>query len=398
MAGLQRREVDRHASLRVLRGEDVVEQRPLVEVHRLRRWLPREDVARELEHVVGVARLGGGGAEVLGGFLDGMEMLAVAVATNAIGTVQRHALPEELRHITELLLARQLILARRAGDLGNLRVSVETVELVLTARQRVEAELVVERQRQLEVIGVAGNGVKVGERLIDAAMLVAERLLLLLMAELRDTQLQPVGHLHDNVERLLVAAVVVHVKQTGENLVERIVRRPDRLAGVHAIEKRLRIGRQKAFVISLFRHRFLALRQLRDDVVHLRLELRVAGAGKHQRARRQIMPHAVAAQFALRIFPATIRLGCSRQSGHDAERMQQPVGVEVEQILLVAQHRLTERPVEQSHFGEVERLEFAHAFRRDGIAGGQRERHNWRNQNAEQRESEQFHVGSPVEH
>ena len=68
------------------------------------------------------------------------------------------------------------------------------------------------------------------------------------------------------------------------------------------------------------------------------------------------MPDAVAAHFAVRGFPATIRRRLGGQSGVRPETRKQPVTVEAEQIILVPQHRVLERAVQQAHLRKRKRL------------------------------------------
>src|ERR1035437_2876440 len=100
----------------------------------------------------------------------------------------------------------------------------------------------------------------------------------------------------------------------------------------------------------------LALRQFADDVIRALLEHGVAGAGIHQRQRREIMAETVAAQLAFRLLPAAERLRARRQADVHPEGVQQPVGIETQQISLIPQHRIAERPVEQAHVRQGKRL------------------------------------------
>lgn len=74
------------------------------------------------------------------------------------------------------------------------------------------------------------------------------------------------------------------------------------------------------------------------------------------------MAAAVAAQFHLGRFPAAQRFSRRRQSGGDAEHVQQPVIVQAEQVLLIAQHRRAEWAVKQAHGLQREREGFERDF------------------------------------
>ena len=77
------------------------------------------------------------------------------------------------------------------------------------------------------------------------------------------------------------------------------------------------------------------------------------------------MPDRVTAQLGLGRFPAAERRGGGGQSRRDAEVVQQPIGVEAEQVLRVAEHGVTERPVEQLHVLHRERLRLRRRLVRD---------------------------------
>src|SRR5208337_2006235 len=101
-------------------------------------------MARQLEHVVGVAGFRRLGREMPGKIVRWKEMLAVAVAADDIGAMLRDAIPEETRDVFGALVPRQFILSRRADHLGNLRIGVKSVQAVLASGQRIEKGLLVE--------------------------------------------------------------------------------------------------------------------------------------------------------------------------------------------------------------------------------------------------------------
>ena len=201
--------------------------------------------------------------------------------------------------------------------------------------------------------------VEVGEDVIHAAELGFEHRLLLLERQCIDPALHPVGLTLQHVERLPRAAVHVDVQQAGHDLVQRVVGRPDRLAGFDAIDELFGEGGKVADACALLGQRLLDLGQLRHDRVGPGLEPRVAGAGIHQRQRRQVMADAVSAQLDVRRLPAAQRLRRRGQAGVDAEVVQQPIGIERQEVSLIAGHRIFERAVEQPH-----------GFRREGLRRG----------------------------
>ena len=98
----------------------MVDQRPFVEIHRLGARRPREEMARELQHVVGIAGLRAFSTEVMRGLLFREEGFAVAVPAGDERPVVHDAIPEEQRDVAIAAVAGQLIFA---GDADNLRES-----------------------------------------------------------------------------------------------------------------------------------------------------------------------------------------------------------------------------------------------------------------------------------
>ena len=113
-------------------------------------------MARELEHVVGVAGLRSRRAEVLREFFFWNERFAVAVAAHHERAVVDDAVPEEARDVLEACVAGQLVLARRADDFRELCVGVQTVQRIFVSAQGIENRLVIEAMSNAEVLGVAG--------------------------------------------------------------------------------------------------------------------------------------------------------------------------------------------------------------------------------------------------
>ena len=165
--------------------------------------VPLEEVARELEHVVGVAGLGRVRAQRLRELLLGREHLAVAVSADDVGSLLDHGVPEEARGGLERFLAGELVLARGADELGDLGVRVQAGQGVSPLGGRVQDGLVVEPLGELEVLGLAGPGVEIRQGLVHAAVLVAEHRLHLRVAQAVGPRLDPVGELAGDVQRLL---------------------------------------------------------------------------------------------------------------------------------------------------------------------------------------------------
>ena len=214
-------------------------------------------------------------------------------------------------------------------------------EVVHPLRGRADHLHVIEPQRELEILLVAGQRVKVREGFVDAAMFDVEELLQLLVAELVGAGLGPVAELAGDGEGLRIAAIHLHIHQPGHDLVDLIPQSQRRFAPRGEI---IRLGVQVTRAQLV-----LALAKAGDNLVRVLPEPFVAGAGVHQRTGREVMPHELGATDPARGHPAAIRLGGGRQPCVEAEAVQQPVRLKRQQIRTIELHRVLERPGEQPH-------------------------------------------------
>ena len=341
----------------------------------------QEQAARELEHVVGVAGLGrrlarGAGRSARRGRSARPRCGRRSRRSGASATW----LQKRLRHPAVARVTGELAIALGADRLGDLGVRVQAVERVLAARERVEHDAVVEEPGEPQVLGVPRDAVEVRQRLLHPAELGLQHLLPLRVGEPLRAQAHPGGHALRRLERLRVAEHAVHVEQPRQDLVQRVVRRPDALPGLDPVEELLRERRQVPGVRAARRERQLHLPQLRGDRQGATPEPLVAGRLPGERARGQVVAEAVPAQLDLRSFPAPVRFGTRRQPGIDAEGVKQPVGVEAQQVGEPPPLHVQERSVEQAHVAEREGLEPRDDGGRCGLRGGRRGRRVGRDQ------------------
>ena len=227
----------------------------------------------------------------------------------------------------------------------------------------------VEHARQREVLRLAGDRRQIGQRLRHPAELGLEHRLLLRVGETIGAELHPSREALRHVERLPVVAELVRVDEAGEDLVQRVIRRPDRATGLDAIEQLFRERGEISRVRCSCGKRVLHLGKLRDENVGARLEALVAGVGVHQRERRQVVACAVPAELDVRRFPSAERLCRRRQSGVQPKRVQQAIRIEREEKLLVAQHRVAERSVEQPDLSWQKLPNFCSVLRHGPLGG-----------------------------
>ena len=349
-------EVRHHARRRVLRGEDVVEEAALVELDPRRVGVPEEEAAGELQHVVGVAGLGRGLAEVPGEMGDGGEVLVLAVAADRVRAVEGDALPERLRDCAIARLPGHLAVTGGADRLRDLGVRVQAVERVLAASEGVEDRPVVEEAGEAQVLRVARRHVQLRQHVLHPAELGLQHLLPLRVRQGFRPEAHPRGHALHRLERRRVARRTVDVEESGHDLVERVVGGPHALAGLDPVEELLRESGQVAPVHPPRGQGLLHLPQLGHDREGAGLEPLVAGRLVHQGAGGEVVAEAVAAQLHLRRLPAAVGLRRRRQAGVQAERVQEPIGVEAQQVGEVPLLRVAEGPLEDPDIAKGERF------------------------------------------
>ena len=341
-------------------------------------------MARELEHVVSVAGLGGVRPQGLGEVFLGAEMLAITVAADHVGAFVDDRVPEEPRRAAERGVAGQFKLAGHADEFGNLSVGMEASELVLVRRRGIENAVMIEAQGGFEIFGVSRHRVQFGQRFIHAAVFFAEHDLHLLVGKPGVAGFDPVTEFSGHCQRLGVAGIFIHIEQAGENFVQGIIRRPNRTGLLHPVNEGFREGAEVTVGEP-----GLACGEAGDDRVAFVLELTVTGAGVHEGAGAEIMADKMPAQFAMGFFPAAERLGGGGQSGVDAEIVQQAVHVQREQVGAIQITGMLEGAVQQLHVAQRKGVELQrhHGLNLLGRIIGQRIGTDRRRQ-SEQRQSQ----------
>ncbi len=212
--------------------------------------------------------------------------------------------PEIGRDIVIIFFSGHFVFTRRADDLGDLGVNMQALELIPLRRQRVEKNLVVKAAGQGKIIGVSGDRIQVGQDLGHAAMLNPQHFLNGLVIKLIKAHRDPGGHLLGDVERLFVSAIEMHVKKAGHDFVQRVPGCPDTLPFDHPVDELLRISAQ----VAAFSEGLLAPGEFGDKGIGFPAERYVPGARIGEGTTRKIVADEMAAQFDLRLFPASERL------------------------------------------------------------------------------------------
>ncbi len=212
--GAQCGEIDVAACRGVLRGEDVIPHRALVEVSVLRIARAVGQHFRKLQHVVGVTAFRSVQmVDVSVAVGHRQEVLAHRVAADADGAVHGHVLPEVLGSLL-IVVQRAALLENtlHADEFGHLCVGVLAVEESLVQRlHAVEHGFMGEFLRGIEILCVAEELIGVEHRLVHAAVLAVEEAFEVAVADLRDKVDTPVGQLAEHLLGLLAIAIEIGI-------------------------------------------------------------------------------------------------------------------------------------------------------------------------------------------
>jgi hypothetical protein len=319
-------------------------------------------VLGQLEHVVGVAGLGRVRAQVPGHLALREEVLVLAVAAYGVGVVVRDQVPEVLGYRPALRLPGDLVGPRRPDDLRDLAVCVEPGQYVAVLEQRVHDRPVVEAPGHRQVARVSSQAVDLGEDVHHPPLLDLEHGLELGRPQPLGHRVHPVGEPERHRAGLLAAAQDPGVLEAVQHLVLGVPGHPGPglegerpgngldLAVPEAAQGRQldrRQGPDVTVAVGL-----LALGHLGDDVVDPRLEPRVPGGGVLLRYRRQVVAERVAGDP--RRLPAAVDLALRRVPGVQPRVVEQPVGLDGEEVVRVALHGRLERAVEEADVAQGE--------------------------------------------
>lgn len=235
---------------------------------------------------------------------------------------------------------------------GDMLVGVHAAERVDAAAHRVQQLVVVEVAGRGDETAVAGDAVQADQGGDDAAVLASDvdrpHPVALRLGQAAEPAVGPEAHLQRDAERLVAAGVFIAVEQAGHDLVEGVVRRPDRRIGdvlLQQVELLLAVAAEESPRIALaLVQRLLAFGERLHHAADLGEDDLVSGAVVGQGERGEEVPGGVAAQVAFGAVPAGHRRGALHvQAGGLAEVVQHAALVDVAQELeaggdLAAQH------------------------------------------------------------
>jgi len=373
------REVDEAAVHGVLRREDVVEKGAFIIGGVARIGIAAVQLFGQPEHIVGVACFGSFTRfDHRGEILGGVEVFAHAVATEGGAAVVDDGGPEIARGIRPGGITAEFGNAGVADDFRDLRVGVESGEVVFVLEQWFECAAVGEALGEREIFGVASDGVYVGEDLIHAALFALEHALDLFVGEVGDEAVAPIAEPNEDVAGLGVAGDEPGVAEAGEGFMQVVPRDPFpvdgevvhfQFAGGDFGPEFAAVGRAADVAVAVGA---LALGHLGDHVIEAARHLGVAGGDGHLGECGQVVAGHVAIEagaFPVRVFRSFGGKACfGSEGGHE------PVNIEREDVAGIDILRGLERSLGQAHIAQVEELDLGGWFAgvREGYCGGEK--------------------------
>ena len=147
--------------------------------------------------------------------------------------------------------AGQFIAAGRADDLGDMRVGVNSLQLIAMLGQGIKEHGLLEPPCQVQVFAFSRQGVEVPEHFIHAAEFSLQDSLHVLVADALLPMVDPTRHAFGHRQRLIVSAVDVHVQEACHDFVISVEGSPDLAPLAQAIEKFLRERAKVTVLVGL---------------------------------------------------------------------------------------------------------------------------------------------------
>ncbi len=167
--------------------------------------------------------------------------------------------------------------------------------------------------------------------------------------------LHPPRHAHHNVQRFIVAAVLIHVQEPGHRLVI-LVEWADHAT---ALAQAVKVFFGKSAQIAVLQ-RLLAGCQLAHDGVGLRLQFNITHGGIHQGAGGEVVPSKRAANLRVRFFPTTERFRRGREARRNSKCVEQTIAVKKVEVTPVSILCVEEGPFQEAYLRQGKRLDGSH--------------------------------------
>ena len=212
--------------IRILRRQDVIEQRALLIVGIPDIRLHGKQRTRHFDHVIDVAGLGGASVHHVRQLVRLSEVFVPRVAAGGEGVVLRHLVPEVLCRRAFGFVPGVQVHLQCPIKLRDLGVPVDSGKNVLHLGQPVDDRHVMELAGERQPAPVARIRVEIGQHLVHSAELRGQHPLDLLIAERRQNAFRPRRKLDLDIQSRAVSRVAISVAETREDLMLDVPRRP----------------------------------------------------------------------------------------------------------------------------------------------------------------------------
>src|SRR5581483_10753322 len=141
------------------------------------------------------AALLGRRAELIGQFIRGLPELAIACASGCIGVMADALMPEVVRNLVKARVTGQFISARSPNHLRNMRIRMDSSQIILPCGQRVEKFLLAEPLRYLRILLLASQRIEIEQYFLHTSILDIQDALQVCVADGLQPVTRPSGHL-----------------------------------------------------------------------------------------------------------------------------------------------------------------------------------------------------------
>ena len=98
----------------------------------------------------------------------------IAGSTCAVAAFADNFIPEIFGNVAVIAIAGEFVITRCGNHLRDVCVHVQSLEFIAMGRERIEEPFLVEALRNMQVIGLAGDGIQIREHLAHATIFSAE--------------------------------------------------------------------------------------------------------------------------------------------------------------------------------------------------------------------------------
>ncbi|MNI43753.1 hypothetical protein D3C73_980940 [compost metagenome] len=233
-----RLKIHRHACIRVLRGQDRINEGIFVEIHIFGLAGNLVQLAAQLQHIVGVTGLSG---EIRAFRIQNIrvaEVLPLTVTAGHIAVMADDHIPELLHglQIKAFTIPQHPVPVQRPEEFGDRGVGVSALQNIPSLMDRREQAKLVEAMRSLQVARVARDFVQLIQAIIHPPVLHGQDPLLNFRRPARAAPMHPVAQSVNKRKGGFAACRIIYSGEACDNLMHRVPWHPGGLLVLYVIK------------------------------------------------------------------------------------------------------------------------------------------------------------------